>query len=45
MKLAKQSIYLKEIRNTKRDKRDEDSFVVLDGGWWGGGDGAISHDG
>jgi hypothetical protein len=32
MKLAKQSIYHKEIRNTKRDKRDEDSFAVLDGG-------------
>jgi hypothetical protein len=36
MKLEKQSIYHKEIRNTKRDKRDEDSFAVLDGGWGGG---------
>jgi hypothetical protein len=35
MKLAKQSIYHKEIRNTKRYKRDEDIFSVLDGG--GGG--------
>jgi hypothetical protein len=37
MKLAKQSICHKEIRNTKRDKRDEDSFAVLDGGGGVGG--------
>jgi hypothetical protein len=34
MILAKQSICYKEIRNTKRDKRDEDSFAVLEWGYF-----------